>query len=65
MSLSPTKLDLIRDKFVAILQHTEAIKVFIDKGRYVRAKAYVDRQQKCCAQGMALLDILLNRKEKS
>lgn len=61
MSLSPTKLDLIRDKFVAILQHTEAIKTFIDKGRYVRAKAYVDRQQKCCAQGMTLIDAMSNK----
>lgn len=62
MSLSPTILDRIRDKFVAVLQHTEAAKLLIDKGHYTKAKSYIDRQKNSCQQGMALLDTLMNRK---
>jgi len=64
VTLSPTILDRIHDQFVTILQHTEAIKSLIDRGLYVRAKAYIDRQKKSCEKGMAMLVPLIKQEEK-
>ena len=58
MTLSPTVLDRIHDKFIAILQYTDTIKKLMDKGFLQKSKSYVDRQAKACEQGMALIDTL-------
>ena len=58
MTLSPTALDRVHDKFMAIISYTEVIKKLIDRGFLQKSKSYIDIQAKACEQGMAILDDL-------